>query len=48
MRCAENSSKTYQQQLTNLFYEKSNFVPTTIKKDYWAKGFDLYEMVLKD
>lgn len=35
-------------QFTYLFYEKSNFVLQSIKKDYWAKGFDLYEMVLKD
>ena len=34
-------------QFTYLFYEKSNFVLQSIKKDYWAKGFDLYEMVLK-
>jgi ribosomal-protein-alanine N-acetyltransferase len=31
-------------QLTYLFYEKSGFVLKKVAKDYWAKGFDLYEM----
>jgi ribosomal protein S18 acetylase RimI-like enzyme len=28
-----------------LFYEKNGFVLKQIVKDYWAVGFDLYEMV---
>ena len=28
------------------FYEKSGFILKEIRKDYWAKGFDLYSMVL--
>ena len=29
------------------FYEKQGFVLNEIKKDYWAKGFDMYNMELK-
>ncbi|MBK6266348.1 GNAT family N-acetyltransferase [Marivirga sp. S37H4] len=31
-------------QHTYLFYEKMGFKLLKIKKDYWADGFDLYEM----
>ncbi|PWH86727.1 GNAT family N-acetyltransferase [Brumimicrobium oceani] len=31
-------------QLTFMFYEKNGFVLNKIQKDYWAKGYDLYEM----
>ena len=34
-------------QLTYPFYEKSGFELINIEKDYWAKGFDLYEMEYK-
>lgn len=34
-------------QLTNKFYEKLGFELLEIKKDYWAKGFDLYYMEYK-
>jgi len=30
------------------FYEKSGFILLEIRKDYWAKGFDLYLMEYKD
>lgn len=31
-------------QLVYLFYEKMGFVLEKTEKDYWAKGFDLYQM----
>lgn len=33
-------------QLVYKFYEKMNFKIRKIEKDFWAKGFDLYEMEL--
>lgn len=35
-------------QLAYKFYEKQGFVLREIKKDYWAEGFDLYNMEYKD
>lgn len=34
-------------QITYRFYEKNEFELRSINKDYWAKGFDLYDMILK-
>ena len=34
-------------QLTYQFYEKIGFHLEGIKKDYWAKGFDLYQMKIE-
>ena len=34
-------------QVAYKFYEKQGFELMEIKKDYWADGFDLYEMVYK-
>jgi ribosomal protein S18 acetylase RimI-like enzyme len=34
-------------QLAYLFYEKQGFIVNDIVKDYWAKGFDLYNMTYK-
>lgn len=34
-------------QLTDKFYEKLAFKLEFIKKDYWAKGYDLYQMKLE-
>lgn len=35
-------------QVAYKFYEKQGFELTEIKKDYWAKGFDMYRMEYKD
>jgi len=35
-------------QLAYQFYEKNGFQLQNIIKDYWAKGFDLYEMQYKN
>ena len=35
-------------QVVYKFYEKQGFELTEIKKDYWAKGFDMYRMEYKD
>ncbi|MDD2983332.1 MAG: GNAT family N-acetyltransferase [Crocinitomicaceae bacterium] len=32
-------------QHTSLFYEKMGFELVLVVKDYWAEGFDLYEMI---
>lgn len=29
------------------FYQKNGFVLKEIERDYWAKGFDLYKMILE-
>lgn len=34
-------------QLAYKFYEKQNFKLNEIRKDYWAKGFDMYSMEYK-
>ena len=34
-------------QLAYKFYEKIGFELEKIEKDYWAKGFDLYQMIIK-
>lgn len=31
-------------QMADKFYQKMGFSLVSVKKDYWAKGFDLYEM----
>ena len=35
-------------QVVYKFYEKQGFELNEIKKDYWAKGFDMYRMEYKD
>ncbi len=35
-------------QLTYKFYEKMGFKLTKIEKDFWAEGFDLYQMEQKN
>jgi ribosomal protein S18 acetylase RimI-like enzyme len=34
-------------QLVHSFYQKNGFQLEKIEKDYWAKGFDLYQMEIK-
>lgn len=34
-------------QHTWLFYKKSGFELMFVKKDFWAKGIDLYQMIMK-
>lgn len=34
-------------QLAYKFYEKNGFILQEIEKDYWAKGFDLFNMTYK-
>ncbi|WP_439879792.1 GNAT family N-acetyltransferase [Pontibacter sp. MBLB2868] len=34
-------------QLVHRFYEKNGFVLERTEKDFWAKGFDLYQMTLE-
>ncbi len=31
-------------QVAYQFYQKQGFILKSIKKDYWAKGFDMYAM----
>lgn len=38
------SIKVRTSQLTHVFYEKNGFVLKNKQKEYWAEGFDLYEM----
>ena len=33
-------------QLAYKFYEKIGFKLEKVEKDYWAKGFDLYQMII--
>ena len=35
-------------QLTYKFYKKMGFVLDKIEKDFWAKGFDLYQMIIRN
>jgi ribosomal-protein-alanine N-acetyltransferase len=35
-------------QLTYKFYKKMGFELDKIEKDFWAKGFDLYQMIIKN
>ena len=35
-------------QLAFQFYEKMGFELDKTKKDFWAKGFDLYQMKMKN
>lgn len=35
-------------QLVYKFYEKMGFQLTKVEKDFWAEGFDLYQMELKN
>jgi ribosomal-protein-alanine N-acetyltransferase len=35
-------------QLTYKFYEKMGFALDKIEKDFWAKDFDLYQMIMKN
>ena len=34
-------------QLAYLFYQKAGFELDRIEKDFWAEGYDLYEMIIK-
>lgn len=35
-------------QLTYKFYQKMGFTLDKIEKDFWAKGFDLYQMIIRN
>ena len=35
-------------QLTFKFYQKMGFTLDKIEKDFWAKGFDLYQMIIRN
>jgi [ribosomal protein S18]-alanine N-acetyltransferase len=43
---ADRTVKLRTTQHTNAFFEKYNFKTVKVEKDFWADGFDLYEMIL--
>jgi len=42
-----NTIEVRTSQLVAKFYHKMGFEIVSIKKDYWAKGYDLYQMIYK-